>query len=105
MSRLLRPGIHSGAIPNLYANLSRAERRAHRIEMHAGSGKYREALHHVEERVRHFVEREFLALLHGSKDWNHAPVEAGKMNISSNRIALDLPAASSADESAWIAFE
>ena len=37
MSRLLRPGFHSGTVPNLYGKLRRAERKAHRSGRHAAT--------------------------------------------------------------------
>ena len=42
MSRLLRPGFHSGTVPNLYAKLRRAERQSYRSGEQAVSRKYRE---------------------------------------------------------------
>src|SRR5262249_53063802 len=44
--RLLRPGLHSGTVPKLYAKLRWARGKAER--------KREEDLHHVEESVRHF---------------------------------------------------
>jgi hypothetical protein len=105
LARLLKPGFHSGTVPKLYAKLRRAERQAHRSGNWKASRKYRQALHHVEERVRHFVEREFLALLHGSQCWGAAPVRVGKIHLGSNRIAIELTLAGAADASAWVAFE
>ncbi len=55
--RLLRPGFHSGTLPKLYAKLRRAKGKA----LH----KQTEALHHVAECVRRFVERTLLATLSG----------------------------------------
>lgn len=58
MLALLRPGLHSGTVPKLYARLRRASRRGA-----AAAAKHRAALHHVEEAVARFVERELGALL------------------------------------------
>src|SRR5262249_47735586 len=63
--RLLRPGFHSGTVPKIRRRLRRAERRGGGAPAH----KQHEALHHVEEGVRHFVEREFIHLLVLSKSW------------------------------------
>ena len=63
--RLLRPGFHAGTLPKLYARLRRIKG--------AGLGKRHEQLHHVEEAVRRFVERNLLAVLAGSKTWGERP--------------------------------
>ena len=65
MLRFMRPGFHSGTLPKLYAKLRKAERRANGRALH----KHQEALHHVKESIRHFLEREFVMLLEGSKGW------------------------------------
>src|SRR5207249_1175101 len=49
LSRYLRPGFHSGTIPNLWRKLRRAERRAYRSGRPTATHKCIEALHHVEE--------------------------------------------------------
>ena len=81
--RLLRPGFHSGTLPKLYARLRRIKG--------AGLGKRHEQLHHVEEAVRRFVERNLLALLAGSKSWGGtAPPEVAHVHLASNRIRVEL---------------
>jgi hypothetical protein len=79
--RLLRPGLHSGTLPTLFSRL----RRAHGPAAH----KQHEALHHVEESLRHFVERDLLAVLAGSKRWGGLPLEAG-IQLGTNRIRFEL---------------
>jgi len=84
--RLLRPGFHSGTIPKLYLRLRRAER-------HGQQNTVREivaALHHVEESVGRFIERELLALLRRSKGWAGLTIEAGAIRLATNRIAVTL---------------
>jgi hypothetical protein len=81
--RLLRPGFHSGTLPKLYARLRRIKG--------TGLGKRREQLHHVEEAVRRFVERNLLAQLAGSKTWGvEAPPQVGSIRLASNRIRIEL---------------
>ncbi len=81
--RLLRPGFHSGTLPKLYARLRRIKA--------TGLGKRHEELHHVEEAVRRFVERNFLALLAGSKTWGEeTPLHVGRVRLASNRIRAEL---------------
>ena len=63
LSRLLRPGFHSGTLPKLFAKLRKSERRALEGGRDQGMHRHREALHHVEHEIRRFLERDFVALL------------------------------------------
>ncbi len=94
MARLLRPGLHSGTVPKAYARLRRAAWRRS-----ASQAKHREALHHVEEAVRRFVERELAAILHEA-GWD---ISVGTIHIASNRIRVELRVPDGPP--AWIAFE
>jgi hypothetical protein len=86
LPRLLRPGFHSGTLPKLYARLRRALSRGNR----ASFRKRREELHHVEEALRHFVDREFVSLLHQSRGWGGAPLKLLEVGLASNSIRLHL---------------
>jgi hypothetical protein len=90
LPRLLRPGFHSGTLPRLYARLRRAERKAHHSGEWRAARRLREVLHHVEEGVRRFVERDLLAFLNGSKGWTAGPVHLAAVEAGSNRIRLEL---------------
>lgn len=105
MAGLLKPGFHSGTLPRLYAKLRRAERRAYQNGKWRAARKQRAALHHVEESVRHFVEREFLALLNGSKRWHAGRVTLGPVELGSNRIAIELCCPTLAADSLELSFE
>ncbi len=81
--RLMRPGLHSGTLPKLYARLRHGRGRSSR--------KQYEALHHLRDRLRQFVERNLLAVLAGSKSWGDCtPLTAGEIKIGTNRIRLEL---------------
>jgi hypothetical protein len=86
MLRLLRPGFHSGTIPKLYKKLRRAERYGQQIT----ARKILAALHHVEESVSRFIERELLALLRQNKSWAGSPIEAVSIRLATNRILVEL---------------
>jgi hypothetical protein len=88
--RLLRPGLHSGTVPKLFAKLRRAKGGA--------AHKQRDGLMHVEEAVRHFVERTLLAYLAGSKCWNASAPTAGAIHLGCNRIRIELSCPALADE-------
>jgi hypothetical protein len=84
--RLLRPGIHSGTLPKLYAKLRRAAGRS----LH----KQEEALHHVAEAVRRFAERTLLATLAGSRRWGLGPaLRVASVRCGVNRIRVELACA------------
>jgi hypothetical protein len=83
MLRLMRPGLHSGTLPKLYARLRHGRGRSLR--------KQYESLHHLRERLRQFVERNLFAVLAGSKSWGGAmPLHVGELRIGTNRIRLEL---------------
>jgi hypothetical protein len=80
---LIRPGFHAGTLPKLYARLRRARGSAER--------KGEEGLHHVKEALRHFVERDLIAVLASSHTWgtNHT-LTAGEIHLATNRIRFEL---------------
>jgi hypothetical protein len=81
--RLLRPGLHSGTVPKLYARLRHGKGRSPR--------KQYEALHHLGARLRQFVERDLLAVLAGSQSWGRSvPLTPGEIAIATDRIRLEL---------------
>ncbi|CAN5851049.1 hypothetical protein BH23PLA1_BH23PLA1_19660 [soil metagenome] len=105
MLRLLRPGLHSGTLPKLFARLRRAERRALRHGQRRAVRKLKVALHHVEASVSHFAERELLALLRESRSLGQVPIEVGQVEVSVNRVRFELRAPDLDGESVWLAFE
>jgi hypothetical protein len=81
--RLMRPGLHSGTLPKLYARLRHGRGRSPR--------KQYETLHHLRERLRQFAERNLFAILAGSKSWGDAvPLRVGEVQIATNRIRIEL---------------
>lgn len=105
MSRLLRPGFHSGTLPKLYAKLRKAERKGPAPRRRSSVRKYREALHHVEWEIRCFVEREFLAPLRESRSMAGAPLAVGQIATGSNRVLVELSCTDLTETSLWVAFE
>jgi hypothetical protein len=104
LARLLRPGFHSGTVPKLFGKLRRAGRRARRRGRWVSFRKHRDALHHVEESVHHFIERELLQLLEESKSWGGLHVSTGALMLSTNRIRVELYCPELAREPVRIAF-
>jgi hypothetical protein len=105
LPRLLRPGFHSGTLPKLYVKLRRAERRARRGGDWRPARRHREALHQAEEAVRHFAERELVALLAGSWGWAAGTVYVAEAEAGSNLIRLELACPALGDEPLELRFE
>ncbi len=80
---LIRPGFHAGTLPKLYARIRRSRGTEER--------KGEEGLHHVEESVRHFVERDLIATLAASQTWgNTHTVASGEIHLATNSIRIEL---------------
>ncbi len=107
MARLLRPGFHSGTIPKLFAKLRRAERKASlgSRRLPSPSRKYRDKLNHVEESVRFFVCREFLALLNLSRSLAGEAISLDAVCLGTNRVCIRLKHQGYPDQTLVIAFE
>jgi hypothetical protein len=100
--RLLRPGLHSGTLPKAYARLRRAARRRGRG---GPTRKSLVALHRVEEAVRHFLDRDLLALLSASRALGALPLVSGAIRTATNRIQVELRCLGRPAEGLHIAFE
>jgi hypothetical protein len=99
--RLLRPGFHSGTVPKLFGKLRRAERRGRERAEH----RYHESLHHVEESLRAFVEREFVHLLAQSRSWGGLRLVLQEVSLATNRVRLELACPDLPGETAEIRFD
>ena len=99
MARLLRLGFHSGTVPKLYRKLRRAERRGHR----RSASRHAAGLHHVEESVARFFERELFALLAESGRFEGVGLCVAHVALGSNHIRVELRAR--AGQSLHVAFE
>lgn len=104
MIRLLKPGLHSGTVPKLYGKLRRAARQADPERRRQAEARVREKLHHVEEGLVRFFEREFLPMLSGSLAWEHIPVSLGRIEIGTNSVRVELPSPDSSHPAAWLTF-
>jgi hypothetical protein len=105
MVRFLRPGLHSGTVPKLFAKLRRAERTAQKTGEWRAARKQREALHHVEESIRHFVEREFVFLLNHCPHWGSSRLTLGAIRLCTNRVGMAFECPEIAADGLKVAFE
>lgn len=99
--RLLQPGFHSGTLPKLFHRLRlalAAERPDRRV-------RPLRSLHHVEDEVRHFIEREFVALLRGAAAWNGRAVEVADVDAGVKRIVIELSCPELDDHPVSLAWE
>jgi hypothetical protein len=111
LPRLLRPGFHSGTLPKLYARLRRADRRAIKGNDWRAARRQIELLHHNEEALRRFADRELLVYVNGAPAWAGQPMRLVDVEAGSNRVWIELecPAASAArmtvtfeEQSGWL---
>jgi hypothetical protein len=98
---LLKIGFHSGTVPKLYRKLRRAEE----VGETSSRRKQQEQLHHVEEAVRAFTERELIYLLERSRAWGGIPIHVGKIRLGCSSIRVELCGDFNQPDSAVIAFE
>lgn len=103
--RLMKPGLHSGTLPKLFGKLRRAERKSHLKRWKNAQAVYHERIHHVEESVRHFFERDFRMLLQESRGWGEVPLELGAVEAASNSLRIEVLCPSLAGPPLWLAFE
>jgi len=105
MLRLLKPGLHSGTLPKLFAKLRRAERKARAGGNWRPVRKYLQALERFEVSVRRYVEREFLVLLAGSKCPGAAAVNTREIRLATNRVEILFDRENSANDDLRIALK
>jgi len=109
--RLLCPGFHSGTIPRLFAKQRRAARKNTGNIVVNKQAKFAERLHHESTALRHFIERELLALLHQSRTYRHFQMRVIHVELTTNRALIEIDEASHprrpiqlefAEQSGWL---
>lgn len=101
VSRYLRPGFHSGTIPKLFRRLRTA---AWQHDTRAAA-KAKESLHHVEEPILLFVERQLASMLDETSAFEGHEVSAAEVAIGSNRIQMELACPSMAPDMLMLRIE
>jgi hypothetical protein len=105
MLQLLKPGFHSGTIPQLYARLRHAFREAGQTGNWRLARTTRRALQDVERTLQRFVSREMVTLLSQSPSWKGQSLTVGWVALASNRIRLELIHSTHPANSVWLEFE
>jgi hypothetical protein len=104
MLQFMRVGFRSGTLPKLFAKLRRANRKAYWTGKWKTVSKQLAGLHHAEEELRRFVDRDLLLLLAHSQGWKDRPIESGHVVLATNRVLFELRSPDSAAGSLWLAF-
>ena len=92
VGRLLRYGFHSGTVPKLYGRLRRARKQESEsvASRRSPARRHREGLHHVEQAIQRFVEREFIEYLRASRYFEGVVFELGAVSLGVNRSSFEL---------------
>jgi hypothetical protein len=101
MVGFMKPGFHSGTIPKQYAKLRRATWKGDDHDV----AKHREALHHVEEAIWKFADRELVSMLNEAKPFRAHDVAVHDVELGSNRVRIVLACPSVDGEHAAIVLD
>lgn len=105
LPQLLRPGFHSGILPKSFARLRHAERAALKSGNWSSVRGHQRHLREIEEAVRLFLEREFLALLKLDPAWLGKTLDLEKIHLATNRIEAEILTGTDPDRSVLLQFE
>ncbi|MCE5269607.1 MAG: hypothetical protein LLG00_17150 [Planctomycetaceae bacterium] len=97
MGRLLRPGFHSGTLPKRFSKLRTAERRARTDGRWRPVHKHLQALEHVEQAIRRYIERDFVEFFTESQAWPESPPTIEQVCVSTNSVRFTLRCDATAD--------
>lgn len=101
MAGFLKPGFHSGTIPKRFTKLRRTAWKADE----RGVAKHRDELHHLEDAIHKFAERELVSMLNETVAFRTDRVAVGHVAMGSNRVQIELACPSVSSTAARIALE
>ena len=101
MPGFLRPGFHSGTLPKTFARLRRATWRSDERAV----AKQEEVLHHVEESIARFANRQLVSMLAEVAAFRANDMTLLGVAVTSNRIQLTLACPSVGPAAATICFD
>lgn len=105
LSRLLKPGFHSGAIGKVYGRMRRTERQASLARRRQGMAQSRERLRQIEVAVAQYVHRELFALWRQAAELKSLRFVVETPDLLPNAIRLRLRVKSSTDREDLLATE
>ena len=101
MVGLLKPGFHSGTLPKLHRRL----RRAIAKDDERGVARQKEGLHHVEEAIWKFTDRQLASMLNAAPPFRADDVAVEHVDLASNRVRITIVCPSVSSEPMTITFE
>lgn len=101
MAGLLRPGFHSGTIPKRFTKLRRAAWKTDE----RGVARHRAELHHVEDAIHKFADRDLVTMLNEATPFRISDIAVAGVAIGSNRVQIELACPSRSPERARITLE
>ena len=90
VARLLRPGFHSGTLPRIFRKLRKLEQKDASLGRFTSRRSSREQLHHVEQSIQSFVNRELISLLQKCAAWADLPLRCTHIEAASNSFLIEL---------------
>jgi len=90
IARFLRPGFHSGTLPKIFRKLRKLEHRDASLGRFTIRRSTREQLHHAEESIHAFVDRELISLLQKCAPWSGQSIGCVKVESASNSFLIEL---------------
>jgi len=90
IARFLRPGFHSGTLPKIFRKLRKLEHRDASLGRFTIRRSTREQLHHAEESIHAFVDRELISLLQKCAPWSGLSIGCVKVESASNSFLIEL---------------
>jgi len=90
VARLLRPGFHSGTLPKIFRKLRKLEQKDASLGRFTMRRSSRERLHHVEQSIQSFVDRELISLLMKCDVWANFPLRCTHIEAASNSFSIEL---------------
>jgi hypothetical protein len=90
MRGLLRPGFHSGTVPKQFKTIRKQLRRMPGDRNGYAISKAEHELHHLEQAIRRFVDREFLPLLRSAKAWRGVETTPGPVHFTNTSAEVEL---------------
>ncbi len=90
VARLLRPGFHSGTLPKIFRKLRKLEQKDASLSRFTSRRSSREKLHHVEQSIQSFVDRELISLLQKCDVWADLPMQCTHIQAASNSFSIEL---------------
>lgn len=103
--QFMKPGFRSGTLVKTYNRLRKASRRGLATGRWKAAIRQLQALEHVADAMRRFVDRELIALLNETRGWGGLEVTTGEVRLASNRILVELYAPLVSKNSLWLSFE